>query len=42
MIENELEHAKKTEKIEFGVNRRLIFFKLFTLDGCWIITLCCF
>ncbi|HDU1145074.1 TPA: hypothetical protein REU63_003100, partial [Listeria monocytogenes] len=25
MIENELEHAKKTEKIEFGVNRRLIF-----------------
>ncbi|HEM2284603.1 TPA: hypothetical protein U0315_002618, partial [Listeria monocytogenes] len=25
MIENELEHAKKMEKIEFGVNRRLIF-----------------
>ncbi|EMK2497118.1 hypothetical protein V8Q96_002814 [Listeria monocytogenes] len=25
MIENELEETKKTEKIEFGVNRRLIF-----------------
>ncbi|MBC2040694.1 hypothetical protein IBB80_13620 [Listeria marthii] len=25
MIENELEQAEKTEKIEFGVNRRLIF-----------------